>query len=141
MTSFRALKSMPPVARPIGGMSTSETIELTIFPNAAPMMTPIAMSTTLPRCTNALNSATIPIAFPSARRLRARRLRPDPDEPRSRLHVRADRQIREDELDLPGHAGEQREEEPPVASEQQPAPAPFALHRPRPLELRAVLLL
>src|ERR1044071_9358285 len=49
-------KSTPPSARPIGGMITSLTRELTIVVKDAPMMTPIARSTTLPRTANFLNS-------------------------------------------------------------------------------------
>src|ERR1700737_922761 len=37
-------------------MSKSSTIELTIFPKAAPMMTPTARSTALPLTANSLNS-------------------------------------------------------------------------------------
>src|SRR5436190_554208 len=42
--------------RPIGGITTSLTSEVTTFPNAAPMMTPTARSMTLPRAANCLNS-------------------------------------------------------------------------------------
>jgi hypothetical protein len=59
-TNF-SLKLIPPVARPITGIRTSETIEPTIAPKAPPMMTPTAMSTTLPLRANALNSETKPI--------------------------------------------------------------------------------
>src|SRR5439155_14581008 len=41
------------------GMMMSATTELTIAPKAAPMMTPIARSTTLPRMANFLNSVSI----------------------------------------------------------------------------------
>jgi len=41
---------------PIGGMMRSFTSESTILPKAAPMMMPTAMSTTLPRTANSLNS-------------------------------------------------------------------------------------
>src|SRR5207302_6789357 len=41
---------------PNGGMRRSSTMELTIFPNAAPMMTPTARSTALPFTANSLNS-------------------------------------------------------------------------------------
>jgi hypothetical protein len=37
-------------------MITSDTIELTILPNAPPMITPTAMSMALPRVANSLNS-------------------------------------------------------------------------------------
>jgi len=52
------------------GITTSLTNELTIFPNAAPMMIPMAMSTMFPLKANALNSSMseaalflIPISF------------------------------------------------------------------------------
>ena len=41
----------------------SSTIELTILPNAAPMITPIARSITLPRRTNFLNSCNM-VTYP-----------------------------------------------------------------------------
>jgi hypothetical protein len=41
---------------PTGGMRTSLTNELTILPKAAPMTMPTAMSITLPRTANSLNS-------------------------------------------------------------------------------------
>src|SRR5215218_8618262 len=44
---------------PIGGMMTSSTSEVTILPKAAPMITPIARSRTLPRTANSLNSLNI----------------------------------------------------------------------------------
>src|SRR5207237_8895157 len=44
---------------PIGGIKTSLTIDLTILPNAAPMMIPIAISSTLPFMANSLNSFSI----------------------------------------------------------------------------------
>src|SRR5262245_7150863 len=40
----------------MGGMITSSTRELTILPKAAPIMMPTAMSMTLPRIANSLNS-------------------------------------------------------------------------------------
>src|SRR5947207_527173 len=52
----KSLKSTPPRSRPIGGIRTSLTSEETILPNAAPMITPTARSTTLPRMANSLNS-------------------------------------------------------------------------------------
>src|SRR6185436_9005159 len=52
----RSLKSTPRRARPSGGMRTSSTSEVTIFPNAAPRMTATARSRTFPRSTKALNS-------------------------------------------------------------------------------------
>src|SRR5437870_4523769 len=59
----RLLKSTPPIIAPIGGMMTSLTMEVTILPNAAPMMIPTAMSTTLPFMANSLNSLTIPMTL------------------------------------------------------------------------------
>ena len=58
-SNFRSLKLTPPMSHPIGGMMISFTIELTIFPNAPPMITPTAMSTALPFTANALNSFSI----------------------------------------------------------------------------------
>src|SRR5205809_7182227 len=49
-------KSRPPKSRPTTGMMRSLTSEETILPNAAPMITPTARSTTLPRMANSLNS-------------------------------------------------------------------------------------
>src|SRR5258705_7195745 len=49
-------KSRPPVNSPIGGIMISFTSELTIEPNAAPMITPTARSTALPLMANSLNS-------------------------------------------------------------------------------------
>src|SRR5262249_5672839 len=49
-------KSSPPSRSPIGGISTSPTKDETILPNAAPMMTPTARSTTLPRLMKSRNS-------------------------------------------------------------------------------------
>ena len=46
-------------------MRTSPTIELTIFPNAAPMITPTARSTTFPLRANSLNSERSPMPAPS----------------------------------------------------------------------------
>src|SRR5438445_4587212 len=45
--------------RPIIGMMTSSTSEPTILPKAAPMITPMARSTTLPRFANFLNSCSM----------------------------------------------------------------------------------
>src|SRR6201992_501103 len=50
-------KSTPPNASPIGGMMMSLTSELTMPVKEAPMITPTARSTTLPRMANFLNSA------------------------------------------------------------------------------------
>src|SRR5215470_10356389 len=44
------------MTRPTIGMTRSSTTELTILPNAAPMMTPTARSMTLPLTANSLNS-------------------------------------------------------------------------------------
>src|SRR6185437_12466775 len=49
-------KSTWPSSSPIGGMMMSLTSELTILPKAAPMITPMARSTTLPRMMNARKS-------------------------------------------------------------------------------------
>ena len=56
-------KSTPPVTTPIGGMMMSSTSDLTMVEKAAPMMMPTAMSMTLPRSANSLNSFNI-AAFP-----------------------------------------------------------------------------
>src|SRR2546425_2999966 len=55
----RLEKSTLPTSRPIGGISTSLTSEVMIFPNAPPRMIPIAMSRTFPRIANSLNSFSI----------------------------------------------------------------------------------
>src|SRR5438552_1984233 len=47
------------MSSPKGGMTMSLTNEVTILPKAAPMMTPIAKSTTLPRMANSRNSLSI----------------------------------------------------------------------------------
>jgi hypothetical protein len=47
---------MFPVRSPMGGMMTSLTSDVTIFPNAPPMMMPTAISTTFPRSANFRNS-------------------------------------------------------------------------------------
>src|SRR5256886_16248766 len=49
-------KSSPPVTKPIGGIRMSFTSEVTIPPNAAPMITPTARSMALPLIANSLNS-------------------------------------------------------------------------------------
>src|SRR5262249_24976700 len=46
----------PPVMTPMIGVTMSVTSELTIAPNAAPMMIPTAISTTFPFIANSLNS-------------------------------------------------------------------------------------
>src|SRR4029077_163757 len=53
-----------PSNRPIGGMRISPTNDVMIFPNAAPMIMPTAISRTLPRIANSLNSFNI-AALPS----------------------------------------------------------------------------
>src|SRR5258705_5656649 len=69
MCSARSLKLMLPINRPIGGMMTSATSELTILPNAAPITTPTARSMTLPFIANSLNSeARLMVRLPFARR-------------------------------------------------------------------------
>src|SRR5437016_10055021 len=60
---YLSAKLTLPIALPMGGMMMSLTIEVTILPNAPPMMIPTAMSTTLPRIANSLNSLTIPMTL------------------------------------------------------------------------------
>src|SRR5690606_20057595 len=55
----RSVKLAPPRIRPIGGIMTSLTSEVTIPPKAEPMTTPTARSMTLPRMANVLNSSII----------------------------------------------------------------------------------
>ena len=55
-TIFQLEKSTPPVSREIRGMMASFTREVEILPNAPPMMTPTAISITLPRAIKVLNS-------------------------------------------------------------------------------------
>ena len=43
---WRSEKFTLPMSHPIGGMMISSTIDVTILPNAVPMMTPTARSTT-----------------------------------------------------------------------------------------------
>src|ERR1051325_3813976 len=52
----RLVKSTLPRSLPMGGMMMSSTREVTIFPNAAPMMTPTARSITFPLAMNSRNS-------------------------------------------------------------------------------------
>src|SRR5262245_17431177 len=54
--AFQAEKSGVPPSTPMRGVIRSLTIEVTMPPNAAPMITPTARSTTLPRMMNVLNS-------------------------------------------------------------------------------------
>ena len=58
-------KSTPPITALTIGMIRSSTTEPTIFPNAPPITTPTAMSTTFPRIANALNSEAMDIWAPS----------------------------------------------------------------------------
>ena len=53
------LKSLPPTT-PMIGVMMPLTIEVTTAPNAAPITTATARSTTLPRMMNALNSLSMP---------------------------------------------------------------------------------
>src|SRR5213076_955437 len=61
------LKSSPPKMRLTTGMIRSLTSESTIFPNAAPMITPTARSTTLPLTANSRNSLMNDISPPCAK--------------------------------------------------------------------------
>ena len=56
-----SVKLTSPVTLLMGGIMMSCTMEVTILPNAAPMMTPTARSTTLPFIANSLNSLINPI--------------------------------------------------------------------------------
>jgi hypothetical protein len=60
----RLEKSKPPNTAPIIGMIRSLTMESTILPKAAPMMTPTARSMALPLTANSLNSDTMPMLPP-----------------------------------------------------------------------------
>ena len=53
---LKSVKSTRPKAKPKGGMMMSFTNEVTILPKAPPTITPTAMSITLPRMANSLNS-------------------------------------------------------------------------------------
>src|SRR5690606_33826514 len=85
----QSLKSTPPIISPIGGMITLSTKAVTMLPNAAPMTTPTARSTTLPRIANSLNSEAMLILWT-----------PDrwdwPGESKDRLPVPGSRQWRQD---------------------------------------------
>src|SRR3954469_5443980 len=59
---------MPPTSTPTTGMTMSATSEETIFPKAAPMITPTARSTTLPFTAKSRNSVRILTAPSQARR-------------------------------------------------------------------------
>ncbi len=52
----KLLKSILPNSKPIGGIMISLTRDVTIFPNAAPIIMPVAISTILPFAIKALNS-------------------------------------------------------------------------------------
>ena len=52
-------KSIPPISNPIGGIIMFSTNDDTIFPNAEPIITPIAMSIMFPRIAKSLNSFNI----------------------------------------------------------------------------------
>jgi hypothetical protein len=58
------VKLTPPINLPIGGIRMSATSDDTILPNAAPITTPTARSTTLPRMAKALNSLRKPMRPP-----------------------------------------------------------------------------
>ena len=60
-THFHFEKSMPPIARPMGGMITLSTSAVTILPNDAPITTPTARSMTFPRIAKVLNSLNMPM--------------------------------------------------------------------------------
>jgi hypothetical protein len=55
----RRTSCLRPSAKPIGGMMMSSTSEAIILPKAAPITMPTAMSSTLPRIANSLNSFSI----------------------------------------------------------------------------------
>src|SRR5260221_6287289 len=61
---YQLEKSRPPTMRPMTGMMRSLTSESTIFPNAPPMITPTARSTTLPLTANSRNSLANDMDFP-----------------------------------------------------------------------------
>ena len=63
ITHCRSVKFTPPMARPMGGMMMSVTMELTTLPNAAPMMTPTARSSALPLTAKSVNSLMKPMAI------------------------------------------------------------------------------
>src|SRR6266542_2530549 len=58
-------KSTFPSTNPIGGMMTPSTRDVTILPNAAPIMTAIARSITFPRAMNSRNSFSMDSSFGS----------------------------------------------------------------------------
>jgi len=60
-TTKRLEKSSLPNTMPAIGMIRSLTIDVTILPNAPPMITPTARSITLPLTANSLNSCIMPM--------------------------------------------------------------------------------
>ena len=58
---IKSLKSTLPISIPIGGIRISFTNDVTILPKAPPMITPTAISITLPLSAKALNSFKNPI--------------------------------------------------------------------------------
>ena len=63
MSSRSCEKSVFPISAPMGGIRMSFTSDDTILPNAPPMITPTAMSITLPLRANSLNSLRNAISF------------------------------------------------------------------------------
>ena len=63
MSSRSCEKSVFPISAPMGGIRMSFTSDDTILPNAPPMITPTAMSITLPLRANSLNSLKNAISF------------------------------------------------------------------------------
>ena len=59
----RLLKSTFPSINPSGGINTLSTSELTTLPNAAPRMTAMARSSTLPLIAKSLNSFNITFLY------------------------------------------------------------------------------
>src|SRR5437764_1285082 len=72
---YQLEKSRPPTMRPTTGMMRSLTSESTILPNAAPMITPTARSTTLPLTANSRNSCSSFFMGPPPRCTEARSMR------------------------------------------------------------------
>ena len=76
---FSAVRSISPTTQPSRGIKTSLTSEEVILPNAPPTITPTAISITLPREMNSLNSLTIffmVCSFPPAVKIRRTRRSP-----------------------------------------------------------------
>src|SRR5450759_1868755 len=85
-------KSTFPIRRPIGGIRMSLVNDATILPNAAPMMTPTARSSTLPLLMNSLNSLSMEISlsrFHVELDLSPTALRQHPSSARGRLRAQA----------------------------------------------------